>query len=85
MKVRYPVVAEVAVAGDFEAVLSFGIGLNRPATFRVHTLTRPSRVVIDLLHEAGCQRLWPEHSVAQAVEVQQAVEDGHQPWRTDPR
>lgn len=38
---------EVAVAGDFEGVLLFGVGLARPAGYRVETLTSPARVVID--------------------------------------
>ena len=35
-------------AGDFESVLSFGVGVARTEPFHVFTLTRPSRVVIDL-------------------------------------
>ena len=43
-----PNVMTVVRAGDFEAVLSFGIGLAQRASFHVWTLTRPSRVVIDV-------------------------------------
>ncbi|WP_182882340.1 GerMN domain-containing protein [Microbispora sp. H10949] len=43
-----PGVLQVVRAGDFEAVLSFGIGLARKAPYRVYTLTRPSRVVVDI-------------------------------------
>lgn len=35
-------------AGDFEAVLSFGVGVARVASFHMFTLTSPDRVVIDL-------------------------------------
>ena len=35
-------------AGDFEAVLSFGVGVARVAPFHMFTLTSPDRVVIDL-------------------------------------
>lgn len=35
-------------AGEFEAVVSYGIGLTKREPFRVFTLTNPSRVVIDL-------------------------------------
>ncbi len=38
----------VARSGDFEAVLSHGIGLAKRSPFHVFTLTRPSRVVIEI-------------------------------------
>jgi hypothetical protein len=38
----------VVRAGDFESVLSYGIGLAQRTSFRVFALTRPSRVVIDI-------------------------------------
>ena len=41
-------VIQVVRSGDFEAVLSFGIGLARQTKFSVFTLTNPSRVVIDI-------------------------------------
>jgi hypothetical protein len=43
-----PNVMQVVRSGDFEAVLSHGIGLARKTNFRVFTLTNPSRVVIDI-------------------------------------
>lgn len=43
-----PNVMTVARAGDFEAVLSYGIGLARRTTFRVLPLRRPNRLVIDI-------------------------------------
>lgn len=43
-----PDIIQVVNAGDFEGVLSFGVGLARSEPFRVYTLTRPSRVVIDV-------------------------------------
>ena len=43
-----PDVMTVTRAGDFESVLSYGIGLAKRATFHVSKLTRPSRVVIDI-------------------------------------
>ena len=43
-----PGIIQVVNAGDFEAVLSFGVGLARAEPFRVFTLTGPSRVVIDV-------------------------------------
>jgi hypothetical protein len=41
---------QVKGAGDFEGVVSFGIGLRRKTGFRVFRLTAPTRVVIDVLH-----------------------------------
>jgi hypothetical protein len=41
---------QVKKAGDFEGVVSFGLGLQRTTGFRVFRLTGPTRVVIDLAH-----------------------------------
>ena len=35
-------------SGDFESVVSYGIGLAARASFHVFTLTKPSRVVVDV-------------------------------------
>jgi len=43
-----PGIIQVINAGDFENVLSFGVGVARAEPFRVYTLTRPSRVVVDI-------------------------------------
>src|SRR5919202_2956023 len=43
-------VRQIKSAGDFEAVLSYGIGLRHRSNFRVFTLTHPSRVVVDFLN-----------------------------------
>jgi hypothetical protein len=45
-----PNLVEIAGAGDFEAVLSFGIGLRDAAGFRAFHLTGPDRLVIDVAH-----------------------------------
>jgi hypothetical protein len=39
---------EVAQTGDFEAVVSYGLGLDRQAPFTVQELSNPSRLVIDV-------------------------------------
>ncbi|RSN04817.1 hypothetical protein DMB42_28880 [Nonomuraea sp. WAC 01424] len=44
-----PGLVQVVNTGDFEATLTFGAGLARRVPFRVRTLTRPSRVVVDLI------------------------------------
>jgi hypothetical protein len=80
---NYPTLKQVSVAGDFEAVLSFGIGLDRVAGFKVSRLTGHDRLVIDIA-ERPQWRMWPEHSLAQALDRQSAVDQGHQPWRTSP-
>lgn len=43
-----PNVMTLVRSGDFEAVVSYGIGLAARASFHVHALTSPSRVVIDV-------------------------------------
>lgn len=43
-----PDLVEVAQAGDFENVLSFGVGVARREPVHMFTLTGPSRVVLDI-------------------------------------
>lgn len=45
-----PEIAQIRKAGEFERVVSYGIGLNRYRGFRVFRLTSPARLVIDILH-----------------------------------
>jgi hypothetical protein len=45
-----PNLRQVKDAGDFEALVSFGLGLRRKTGFRVFRLTAPTRIVIDVLH-----------------------------------
>jgi hypothetical protein len=40
----------VKKAGDFEGVVTYGLGLRRRTGFRVFRLTAPTRVVIDVAH-----------------------------------
>ena len=44
-----PNVKEVVRAGDFEGIVTYGIGLDHKAEMRIITLANASRVVIDLL------------------------------------
>jgi hypothetical protein len=39
---------EVAQTGDFEAVVSYGLGVDRQRPFKVSTLSGPSRLMIDI-------------------------------------
>ena len=48
--VDYPNLREVRFAGDFEAMVSIGLGLRHKAGFRVFTLNNPTRIVVDVAH-----------------------------------
>ena len=48
--VGYPELRQVAVVGDFEAVVSVALGVARRNGFHVFTLRDPGRVVVDILH-----------------------------------
>ena len=43
-------VVAVAITGDYEGVLSMGIGMRQQTSVKVFTLTGPTRVVIDVGH-----------------------------------
>lgn len=43
-------VMAVAITGDYEGVLSVGIGMRKQTSVKVFTLIRPTRVVIDVGH-----------------------------------
>lgn len=45
-----PAIRQVADAGDFESVLSFGVGLAHRTGFRVSRLDGPARLVLDVAH-----------------------------------
>ena len=45
-----PNLRQVKKAGDFEGVVSFGLGLTHKTGFRVFRLTGPNRIVIDVAH-----------------------------------
>lgn len=77
---RYPTLRQVSISGDFEAVLSFGIGLGRTAGFRVMRFDSPDRLVVDVA-ETPAWRIWPDVSLAMATAEQTRFDDGHQPWR----
>jgi hypothetical protein len=47
-KPGFPVIREVAEVGDFERVLSWGVGLASNACFHVITLSHPMRLVIEV-------------------------------------
>jgi hypothetical protein len=41
---------QVKKVGDFEGVVSYGLGLDRETGFRVFRLTAPTRIVVDVAH-----------------------------------
>jgi hypothetical protein len=45
-----PNLRQIKTTGDFEGVVSFGLGLRRKTGFRVFRLTSPTRIVIDIAH-----------------------------------
>jgi hypothetical protein len=75
---RYALLQELAISGDFEAVLSFGIGLAGPSG--LSTSATAGRLVLRIWRTAPETLLWPVTSIAQARDVQSATENGHQPW-----
>ena len=61
---RLPEVREVEPAGDFEGVVSSGIGITKAEPVTMHTLTSPSRVYFDV-------RTPPAQAAAQTAAAQQ--------------
>jgi hypothetical protein len=49
MKPKLPIVKEIVCSGDFEAVVTYGIGLAKKAYTRILTMDNPYRLVIDFL------------------------------------
>ena len=45
-----PNLRQIKTAGDFEGIVSFGLGLRRKTGFRVFRLTGPTRIAIDIAH-----------------------------------
>jgi len=76
----YPTLKQVCIAGDFEAVLSFGVGLGRTAGFQVTRLQSPDRLVVDVA-ESPAWPMWPDDSLGAARAMQTSFDQGHMPWR----
>jgi hypothetical protein len=49
IRYRLPIIQEVVRSGDFEAVVTHGIGVSRKTEIRFLTLDNPTRVVIDFI------------------------------------
>jgi hypothetical protein len=48
LRPRYPAIRQVRGIGDFEATVSYGVGVLGPPRVRVTTLTGPNRLVVDV-------------------------------------
>ncbi len=50
-RIRYnlPLIQEVVGSGDFEGVVSYGVGISQKTEYRISTLTNPTRIVIDFV------------------------------------
>ena len=82
----HPELLTVSAAGDFEGVLSFGIGLAAPGSYHVFTLTGPDRLMIDVSHVAlgTFPGIWDITSWPQYWATQYSWLNGHQPWLSSP-
>jgi hypothetical protein len=82
----YPQLLTVSAAGDFEGVLSFGIGLAAQGSYHAFTLTNPGRLVIDVNHVAlgTFPGIWDITSWPQYWAAQYSWLNGHQPWLSSP-
>jgi hypothetical protein len=66
IKPRLPEIREVANIGNFERVVSYGVGLASAACFRVTELSGPTRLVIDVQTPATATTASPTASSAAA-------------------
>ena len=82
----YPQLLTVSAAGDFEGVLSFGIGLAAQGGYHAFTLISPDRLVVDVSHVAlgTFPGIWDITSWPQYWAAQYAWLNGHQPWLSIP-
>jgi len=78
-KPQLPAIREVAQIGNFERVVSYGVGLKTPACFRVLELSGPTRLVIDVQTPADAPAAAAAPSVApsQAAAPSNLAATGH--------
>jgi hypothetical protein len=69
VKPGLPAIREVAQIGNFERVVSYGVGLANPACFRVLELSGPTRLVIDVQTAADA----PSATVAPSAAPSQSM------------
>jgi hypothetical protein len=75
LKPNLPEIREVAQIGNFERVVSYGVGLATPACFRILELSGPTRLVIDVQTPASASTATaaPSSSPTEAVANQSAA------------
>jgi hypothetical protein len=72
VKSQLPAIREVAQIGNFERVVSYGVGLTAPACLRVLELTGPTRLVIDVQTAADAPAATAPPSAAPSQPVAQS-------------
>lgn len=85
-KPQLPAIREVAQIGNFERVVSYGVGLATPACFRVLELSGPTRLVVDVQTPADAPAAAAAPSVApsQAAAPSDLAATGHPSQPTQP-
>src|SRR5438128_12000382 len=73
LKPNLPEIREVAQIGDFERVVSYGVGLSTPACIRVLELSGPTRLVIDVqtAADAPAATAAPSPTVVASIDASQ--------------
>jgi hypothetical protein len=73
LKPNLPEIREVAQIGNFERVVSYGVGLSTPACIRVLELSSPTRLVIDVqtAPDAAAATAAPSTTVAPSTAASQ--------------
>jgi hypothetical protein len=81
-----PAIREVAQIGNFERVVSYGVGLATAACFRVLELTGPSRLVIDVQTRADAPAATSAPAIApsQPMAPSNLAATGHGPQPAQP-
>ena len=78
-KPQLPAIREVAQIGNFERVVSYGVGLATPACYRVLELSGPTRLVIDVQTppDAPAAAAAPSVAPSQAAAPSDLAATGH--------
>jgi hypothetical protein len=79
LKPALPAIREAAQIGNFERVVSYGVGLATPACFRVLELSGPTRLVIDVQApaDAPAATAAPSTTAAQSATPSDLAATGH--------
>lgn len=82
---RYPIMQQLAVAGDFEAVLSFGLGLSSVAGISTSAPPGTGSLILDLWRTAPPNLIWPSASLGSVRDFQHLAENGNHTWMLNAR